>query len=136
MTMDMASSQGRHRWAINSFVSLVDARRKGRDMAREMGFAAVESALIATAVSELGRHMLRRQTEGEIELRVLHQDGREGIALQAHDRGPVVLDIEQAVRKGRLGSGLQGVTRLMDAVNMVSEADRGTTITLTKWRDL
>ena len=57
----------------------------------------------------------------------------------ARDAGPGIADIEQAMR-GRLqhlhglGLGLPGARRLMDEFEVVSEVGRGTTVTMTKWR--
>jgi anti-sigma regulatory factor (Ser/Thr protein kinase) len=43
------------------------------------------------------------------------------------------LDFGYASRGG-LGLGLPGARRLMDEFRIVSEIDKGTTVTMTKWR--
>ena len=57
----------------------------------------------------------------------------------AHDEGPGIADIEQAMRDGfstgkSLGLGLPGARRLMDEFEIVSELGKGTTVTMRKWR--
>jgi anti-sigma regulatory factor (Ser/Thr protein kinase) len=119
---------------IDSAAAVVFARQKGRHLARRTGFTSLDSALIATAVSELARCVLRRAGDGEIVIRLVQSaDGRQGIALTAHDEGRSLSDPQHAVRQGRLGLGLSRVVQLMDDVQADSDALRGTTITVTKW---
>jgi serine/threonine-protein kinase RsbT len=119
---------------IDSAAAVVFARQKSRHLARRAGFASLDSALIATAVSELGRCVLRRAGDGEVAIRLIESaDGRQGIVLQAHDEGPRLPDARQALREGQLGLGLRRVVQLMDEVTAASDALRGTTITVTKW---
>ena len=62
-----------------------------------------------------------------------------GVRIVARDAGPGIADVEQALRDGYstydgLGLGLPGARRLMDEFAVVSEVGRGTTVTMTKWR--
>jgi len=57
----------------------------------------------------------------------------------ATDDGPGIRDVEAALQddySGRrgLGLGLPGARRLMDEFELVSDANSGTTVTMTKWR--
>ena len=57
----------------------------------------------------------------------------------AIDEGAGIRDVEAALRddysgRGGLGLGLAGARRLMDEFELASEADHGTTVTMTKWR--
>ncbi len=57
----------------------------------------------------------------------------------ARDTGPGIPDVERALTDGYstyhgLGVGLPGARRLMDDFAVVSEIGRGTTVTMTKWR--
>ena len=66
--------------------------------------------------------------------------GRTGLLIVARDSGPGIADLAQAMRDGYstyrgLGLGLPGARRLMDEFDIVSEVGKGTTITMTKWRD-
>ena len=63
---------------------------------------------------------------------------RPGIRVTARDTGPGIPDVELALTDGYstysgLGLGLPGARRLMDEFSIVSEAGRGTTVSMTKW---
>jgi serine/threonine-protein kinase RsbT len=70
---------------------------------------------------------------------VMNGSARQGIRLVAHDQGPGIPDVQQALRdgfstSGSLGLGLPGVMRLVDEFEIVSEENRGTTVTAKKWK--
>jgi len=132
-------SAGEIRVAINSDQDIVLARQKGRVLAIELGFSAVDATFIATAVSELARNILAYARKGEITLRAVQGSNRKGIQIVASDHGPGIPDIHQAMRdgfstSGSLGLGLPGVRRLMDEFSITSQPGRGTTVTVKKWR--
>jgi len=115
------------------------ARQKGRSLAAALGFSSGDATLIATAISELARNIVTYAKSGEIQLTVLNGSARQGIQLVAHDEGPGISDIPQALRdgfstSGSLGLGLPGVKRLMDEFEIVSSETSGTTVTAKKWR--
>jgi serine/threonine-protein kinase RsbT len=124
---------------INSDQDIVTARQKGRLLAVALGFSPGDATLIATAISELARNIVAYAKSGEIRLTMINGSGRQGIQLVARDQGPGIFDIQQALRdgfstSGSLGLGLPGVRRLVDAFEIVSEKDRGTTVTAQKWK--
>jgi serine/threonine-protein kinase RsbT len=132
-------SPGEIRVAINSDQDIVLARQKGRALAIELGFSAVDATFIATAVSELARNILAYARKGEITLRAVQRSNRKGIQVVASDDGPGISDIRQALRdgfstSGSLGLGLPGVRRLMDEFGIMSQPGQGTTVTVKKWR--
>jgi serine/threonine-protein kinase RsbT len=123
---------------LESEADLVTARMKGRELARQLGFPSIDQTLIATAISELGRNILRYAGRGEVLLRTTGQNGRDGIVVVARDNGPGIADVGLAMQDGYstsrgLGMGLPGTKRLMDEFEIFSEPDRGTTVTVTKW---
>jgi serine/threonine-protein kinase RsbT len=125
------------RVAIGSDPDIVTARQKGRELAVQLGFTSSDSALIATAISELARNILLYARRGEVLLRVLEHGERRGLRVIAHDQGPGIANIELAMRdgystSGGLGLGLPGARRLMDEFELVSNG-LGTTVTVTKW---
>ena len=124
---------------INDDVDIIDARQKGRALATNIGFSAGDSTLIATAISELARNIVIYARRGEVILKSIERHGRNGIVVVAKDNGPGIVNIEQALRdgfstSGSLGLGLPGVRRLMDEFDIISEAGRGTAVTITKWK--
>jgi RNA polymerase sigma factor (sigma-70 family) len=116
---------------------IVKARQAARDLASRVGFARTDLTLIATAVSEISRNIVRFAGSGEIIVELLDRP-RRGVQVVARDTGPGIEDVELAMRDGYstyhgLGLGLPGARRLMDDFAIVSELGRGTTVTMTKW---
>jgi serine/threonine-protein kinase RsbT len=125
--------------AINSDQDIVLARQKGRALATELGFSAVDATFVATAISELARNIVAYARTGEITLQAVRGSNRQGIVVLASDDGPGISDIDQALRdgfstSGSLGLGLPGVRRLMDEFEITSRPGRGTAVTVKKWR--
>lgn len=124
---------------IGSDQDIVVARHRGRSLAAELGFSSGEATLIATAISELARNILTYAKTGEIRLKMIHGSIRKGIQVIAHDQGPGIANVEQALRdgfstSGSLGLGLPGVMRLVDEFQLDSQKCRGTTVTVKKWK--
>jgi len=124
---------------ISSDADIVSARRKGRELAWQIGFSSAESTLIATVISELARNIVLYTKGGEIILRCVESAGRLAIVVVACDRGPGIPDVGQALcvgfsTSGNLGLGLPGARRLMDDFEIVSEVGAGTTVTVKKWK--
>lgn len=125
--------------AINSDQDIVAARQRGRALAVELGFSAVDSTLIATAISELARNIVSYAGTGEITLKTIQNSTRQGILIVAADEGPGIHDLRQALRdgfstSGSLGLGLPGVRRLMDEFEIASQPGQGTRVEVKKWR--
>jgi serine/threonine-protein kinase RsbT len=120
---------------------MVPARARGREVATELGFSRTDGTLIATAISEVARNILVHAGTGEIVIEPLYEERRHGIRIAARDSGPGMRDVEAALQigyasKNGLGLGLPGARRLMDELDIVSEPGKGTTVTMTKWRNL
>jgi RNA polymerase sigma factor (sigma-70 family) len=127
------------RVAVRSDADVVAARQAARELAGRLGFSPTELTEIATAVSEVVRNIVRFADAGEVLVELLDQP-RRGIRITARDSGPGIADVEQALREGYstyqgLGLGLPGARRLMDEFAVASEPGRGTTVTMTKWRE-
>jgi anti-sigma regulatory factor (Ser/Thr protein kinase) len=125
--------------AIASDADLVPARAEGRSLAIKLGFSHTDATLIATAISEIARNIVVHVGEGEIELRPIYEDGRYGLRVVARDHGPGIRDLDSALQRGYagrggLGLGLPGARTLMDEFDVMSEPDKGTTVTMMKWR--
>jgi serine/threonine-protein kinase RsbT len=127
------------RVAIESDADLVTARAEGRAMAERLGFPRPDPTLIATAISEIARNVVVHVGRGEIVLQPFEDDHRYGLTVIAIDRGPGIRDVEAALRddvsgRGGLGLGIPGARRLMDEFELTSDAERGTVVTMRKWR--
>jgi len=124
---------------INSDVDVVAARQKGRELAVELGFVSTDLTLLATAISELARNIIRYAKHGEILIASVQSGERVAITVVARDKGPGIANISLAMQdgfstSGGLGLGLPGVKRLMDEFHLVSDANKGTTVTIKKWK--
>jgi|SRR5262245_10080777 serine/threonine-protein kinase RsbT len=133
-----AESAGEIVVRIASAADIVSARQRGRELAAGLGFSRSDQTVIATAISELARNILEYATLGEIELAEARRGSRVGIMILAHDSGPGIMDVGQALQDGYstgrgLGIGLPGVRRLMDEFDIASEVGKGTRVTVRKW---
>ena len=130
-----------HEVAIAQEHDIVVARQTARELARVLGFGAIDQSRVATAVSELTRNVIRYATDsrGLVTLRTLDDGGRIGLEIVVADDGPGIVDVDLVMTEGYtsgegLGLGLSGTKRLMDEMELVSVVGQGTTITIRKWR--
>ena len=105
----------------------------------ELRFSLVEQTKIVTAASELARNTIEHGGGGTVQLITLNDSGRTGLQLIFEDKGPGIPDLEIALKDGfstgsGLGLGLSGSKRLVDEFDLKSKPDKGTCITITKWR--
>ncbi len=132
------------RVAIHGEDDIVFARQRAREVARSLGFGAVDQSRIATAVSELTRNVVRYATNGHGEARIRTLSNAAGsqatgIEVEVVDDGPGIPDLDEALREGftsgaGLGMGLPGTRRLMDEMEVSSAVGSGTTVVIRKWR--
>jgi serine/threonine-protein kinase RsbT len=134
-----AAVAGEVRIPIGADADVVTARKRGRELAAQAGFSATELTIIATAISEIARNIVMFAERGEVVVSLVGENSREGVTVVARDSGPGIPDLERALQDGYsgyggMGLGLPGSRRLMDEFEVTSEVDRGTTVTMTKWR--
>src|SRR5215210_4492010 len=134
-----ASVAGEVRIPIQTDADVVTARKQGRELAAQAGFSATELTIIATAVSEIARNIVMFAERGEVVVSLVGENSRQGVTVVARDSGPGIPDLERALKDGYsgyggMGLGLPGSRRLMDEFEITSEVDKGTTVTMTKWR--
>jgi len=127
------------RVSIDCDADIVSARQKGRQLASQCGFPSTDLAVVATAISELARNIVRYAVRGEVTLRLINNNGKRGIEVVAADDGPGIPDIEMAMQdgystSGGLGLGLPGTRRLMDEFEITSSFGKGTTVTVRRWK--
>lgn len=124
---------------ISGDSDVVLARDRGRELAAATGLSPADSAVVATAVSELVRNILAYASHGEVILRTIETERGRGIEVVAIDQGPGIASVDLALQDGYstgrgLGVGLPGVRRLMDQFHITSTLKKGTTVTIRKWR--
>ncbi len=118
---------------------IVQVRQAVRKWAVEIKCSLVDQTKVVTAASELARNLLIYGGGGEVTLLHLQEGMRNGLQVVFADEGPGIPDIEQALKDGftsgkGMGLGLGGAKRLVNEFDIQSEVNKGTRITITKWR--
>lgn len=121
-------------------VDVIPFRNRLKEQAARIGMSLVNQTKIMTAASEIARNMLKYANGGIVWIEVVSRDRENGIRLTFIDEGPGIKDIKQAMRDGystgqSLGLGLPGTRRLVSEFDIVSEAGKGTTVTIIKWKN-
>jgi serine/threonine-protein kinase RsbT len=124
---------------IQTGKDVVLARQRGREIAAQIDFSSTDLTLIATAISEIARNVVRFADHGQMRIRIIEDPTRRGVLIVARDIGPGIPDVRRALEDGYstyggMGLGLPGSRRLMDEFQVASEVGKGTTIMMTKWR--
>jgi anti-sigma regulatory factor (Ser/Thr protein kinase) len=117
-------------FAIQGRSDVVVAGSQGRRFAVRHGFDVKRATEIAIVVSELASNIVKHGVKGE--LRLLWDPETGEIAVEAHDVGPPIHDLQLAMidgyddrgpidpalilRRGGLGTGLGAVARLADCL--------------------
>ena len=132
------STDGVVRVSVSKDADVVLARQKGREIAALVGFSATDQTLIATAISEVTRNIVKFAERGEVVISMISSGARRGVGVVARDVGAGIEDTEQAMRDGfstydGFGLGLPGTKRLMDQFDLDSVPGVGTTVTMEKW---
>jgi serine/threonine-protein kinase RsbT len=128
-----------HTVPIASESDIVTARLLGRTLSSQLGFSPTDATLVATAISELAQNIVLYAKIGTITIQALHENGKVGIQIAAHDDGHGIADVARAVTggystSGSLGLGLCGVRQLVDQFEIVSRVGSGTRVVVTKWK--
>lgn len=123
---------------VSRDADVVTARQQGREVAARAGLSPSAQTLVATAISEISRNIVKFAERGEVTVSLVAEDGRTGVRVVARDVGPGIADTEEALRDGYstyhgLGLGLPGAKRLMDRFHLSSTPGEGTTVTMEKW---
>jgi serine/threonine-protein kinase RsbT len=124
---------------IRSSEDVVRVRAAVRDASVAAGFSLVDQTKFVTAASELARNTIDHGKGGEVELESIESGARKGVRLIFKDKGPGILDIEQALKDGftsggGLGLGLGGARRLSNEFSIQSEPGHGTRVTIARWK--
>lgn len=119
---------------------VVPFRNRVREMATKINMSLVNQTKLITAASELVRNMLKYANGGKTILEIISKNGQSGIRLTFVDEGPGIANIPQAMQDGfstgrSLGLGLPGAKRLVNEFDIKSVAGKGTTVTVTHWKN-
>ena len=126
------------RIVVKSDPDIVTARQQGHAIALRAGFSTTEATVVATAISEIARNIVRFARRGEVTIAIVSDGDATGVTVIARDAGAGIVDIDLAMQEGYTtyggrGLGLPGSQKLMDEFEITSEVGHGTTVTMTKW---
>ncbi|WP_457208646.1 sigma-70 family RNA polymerase sigma factor, partial [Nocardioides sp. P5_C9_2] len=79
---------------VSRDADVVTARQQGREAAARAGFSASDQTLIATAISEISRNIVKFAERGEVTVSLVSEEGRRGISVVARDVGPGIANLE------------------------------------------
>jgi serine/threonine-protein kinase RsbT len=124
--------------SLRSSGDIVVIRQAVRAAAVDLRFSLVDQTKIVTAASELARNALDYGGGGTVRLQMLQEGSRRGLRLAFEDKGPGILDVEQALKDGYttgggLGLGLGGARRLSSEFSIESRPGEGTKVTIARW---
>jgi len=125
-------------FAIQGRSDVVVAGSQGRRFAVRHGFDVRRATELAIVVSELASNIVKHGVRGEIRLIWSPETPPQGeIAIEAHDAGPPIHDLQMAMtdgyddrgpidpalilRRGGLGTGLGAIARLADRLEYRQE---------------
>lgn len=126
--------------SITREVDVIPFRNRLKEYAVKIGMSLVNQTKIITAGSELARNMLKYAGGGKVTIEVVSKGRENGLRLIFRDEGPGIKDIALAMKDGystakSLGLGLPGTKRLVSEFNIDSVIGKGTTVTITKWKN-
>lgn len=121
-------------------IDVIPFRNRLKEYAVKIGMSTVNQTKIITAASELARNMLKYANGGNVSIEVVSKGRENGIRLVFKDNGPGIADIKLAMQDGystakSLGLGLPGTKRLVSEFDIQSQLGKGTTVTVTKWKN-
>jgi serine/threonine-protein kinase RsbT len=118
--------------ALKSERDISNARAQVRVIAAALGFRLIDQTRLATVASELSRNVIKYGGGGQLIAQPTHEsDGRRGLRIR---------DLAAAMRDGfstggGLGQGLPGSKRLVHEFAIESSPERGTRVTVVRWRE-
>ena len=84
---------------INTEASVARVIMASRKMAESSGLQGNQVALVATAVSELARNIMKYANHGEVILRTVVRGTKQGVEVVAWDHGPGIECIDSDLMK-------------------------------------
>lgn len=118
---------------------VVHLRKHVRERALAIKLSLIDQTKVVTAASELARNTIKYGGGGEVQLELLGDGIRDGLALLFVDGGPGIADLELALTDGYtsgggLGLGLSGSRRLMDEFEIDTRVGEGMAVSVAKWK--
>lgn len=125
---------------ISRETDVIPFRNRLKEYAVRIGMSLVNQTKTITAASELARNMLKYANGGKVTIEVVSKGRENGIRMIFKDEGPGIADVGLAMKDGystgnSLGLGLPGTKRLVSEFHIESAVGKGTTVTVTRWKN-
>ena len=119
---------------------VVPFRNRVKEFGQAAGMSILNQTKLITAASELVRNLLKYGGGGKVIIEAVSNGRDSGVRLTFADKGPGIADVSLAMKDGystgkSLGLGLPGTKRLVNDFDIQSELGKGTTVTITKWKN-
>ncbi|GLS22995.1 sensor histidine kinase [Labrys miyagiensis] len=123
--------------AIEDESDVVAVRQRARRIAGLLGFESQDQTRIATAVSEIARNAHTYGGGGRAEFSLVNEQAGQSLMIRISDEGGGIEDLD-SILEGRhtsqvgIGVGISGARRLVDAFEIKSNQNEGTSVILSK----
>jgi len=108
---------------MNKPTDAIRARQRGRELARSVGFSAVEQTRIAFTISEMAAQLLETPSQGHMIIKTIHRNKFEmGIEVRLYDHS-----------SGRSHLDSNWMLSWVDDIEVQQDLIRGTTISYRQW---
>jgi len=124
--------------AAEDDAAIVTTRGAVRELARSLGFDAVNQTRLATAVSEIVRNVVLYAGGGRVLFAIAQSRSGRGIEIVVEDDGPGIEDVARVLvggysTSGGFGRGIAGARALVDEFALSSSPGSGTRVEMRKW---
>ena len=124
--------------AIKEAHDVGDARRKGVQAAKDIGFDETVAGRVGIVVTELAGNLVKHAGGGLIVLRILRYETHRGLEVMSIDDGPG-MDVQRCMQDGYStagspGTGLGAVQRMASHLDIYSLRDKGTVMVAHLWQ--
>jgi serine/threonine-protein kinase RsbT len=124
---------------IQCEADVVATRQRVKECSSRLLLKLIDQTKIITAASEIARNTLKYGGGGQAVIDIIENENRTGIKIIFEDQGPGIPDLALAFQEGYttgkgMGLGLSGSKRLVDEFDIQTEKNKGTQVTLIKWK--
>lgn len=125
---------------ISKELDVVVLRNRVKEFAVKINMTMLNQTKLITAASELVRNMLKYAGGGRVVIEIISKNNQTGVRLTFEDKGPGIADLSLAMKDGystgkSLGLGLPGAKRLANEFDIKSTPGKGTTVTITRFKN-
>lgn len=124
--------------SVTEISQVGEARRMAMAIASQLKFTETERGKVGIVVTELAGNLVKHATDGELLLRIIRIDDKEGLEILALDKGAGMDNVSECLRDGfstggTPGTGLGAISRLANFFDIYSLPSVGTAVVAHLW---